>query len=139
MIHIVYWLLSNDQQTEPNLTNSMVFDLLKRTVRPEFLNRIDEMIMFKPLSKTDIYEIVKLQFRYLENLLAKQEIKIEATIKTIDYLSNVGFDPQFGARPIKRLIQKEILNLLSKAILEGNVVPKSRIIMDVIDNKIIFK
>ncbi|MBC35740.1 MAG: ATP-dependent chaperone ClpB [Bacteroidetes bacterium] len=120
-------------------TNSMVFDLLKRTVRPEFLNRIDEMIMFKPLSKTDIYEIVKLQFRYLENLLAKQEIKIEATIKTIDYLSNVGFDPQFGARPIKRLIQKEILNLLSKAILEGNVVPKSRIIMDVIDNKIIFK
>ncbi len=120
-------------------TNSMVFELLKKTVRPEFLNRIDEMIMFKPLSRTDIHDIVKLQFKFLEKLLAKQEITIESTENTIDYISNVGFDPQFGARPIKRLIQKEVLNLISKAILENNVASKSKIVMDVVDNKIIFR
>jgi ATP-dependent Clp protease ATP-binding subunit ClpB len=120
-------------------TNSMIFELLKKTVRPEFLNRIDEMIMFKPLSKTDIHDIVKIQFTYLEKLLKKQEITFEITNQVIDYISSEGFDPQFGARPIKRLIQKEVLNLISKAILENKIEPKSHIIMDIIDNQIIFK
>jgi ATP-dependent Clp protease ATP-binding subunit ClpB len=105
-------------------TNSMIFELLKKTVRPEFLNRIDEMIMFKPLSKTDIHDIVKIQFTYLEKLLKKQEITFEITNQVIDYISSEGFDPQFGARPIKRLIQKEVLNLISKAILENKIEPK---------------
>ncbi len=115
-----------------------VFDLLKRTMRPEFLNRIDERIMFSPLLKKDIHQIVKLQFTLLEKLLLKQEITFTVTDAVIDFIGNEGFDPQFGARPIKRLVQKEVLNAISMAILENVIHPKSHIVIDYSDGKIVF-
>jgi ATP-dependent Clp protease ATP-binding subunit ClpB len=120
-------------------TNNLVFELLKKTVRPEFLNRIDEMIMFKPLTRNDIAEIVKLQFIYLKKLLSKQEITFDVSDKAIEHISKEGFDPQFGARPIKRLIQREVLNLISKAILESKIEPKTHILIDFKENQIVFK
>ncbi|MFC2137476.1 ATP-dependent Clp protease ATP-binding subunit, partial [Bacteroidota bacterium] len=120
-------------------TTSLVFELLKKSVRPEFLNRIDEIIMFKPLSKKDIKDIVKLQFTYLEKMLEKQEITFTVTDEVIDYLSERGFDPQFGARPIKRLVQKEILNSISRAILENKIKVNSKINIYIQDNNIDFK
>ena len=121
-----------------NHTRLEVFDLLKKTIRPEFLNRIDEIIMFKPLSKDEIKDIVKLQFRVIQKMLDKNGIKISATNKAIDEISEMGFDPQFGARPIKRVIQRHILNELSKMILAGKVKKDYEIIIDEKDNKLVF-
>ncbi len=121
-----------------NHTRLEVFDLLKKTIRPEFLNRIDEIIMFKPLSKDEIKDIVKLQFRIIQKMLAKNDVKISATDKAIDEISEMGFDPQFGARPIKRVIQRQILNELSKMILAGKVNKDHEIIIDEKDNKLVF-
>lgn len=95
--------------------------------------------MFKPLSRNDIAEIVKLQFIYLKKLLSKQEITFDVSDKVVEHISNEGFDPQFGARPIKRLIQREVLNLISKAILESKIEPKTHILIDFKDNQIVFK
>ena len=89
-------------------------EMLRRTLKPEFLNRIDETIVFKPLNKRDVKSIVKIQLRHLFEHLKAQDIHMTATDEVIDYLSNEGFDPQFGARPIKRLIQKNVLKLLRK-------------------------
>ena len=102
-------------------TRLAVFDLLKKSVRPEFLNRIDETIMFSPLSKVDIRKVVSIQFKIIQDRLDQSGIKIEADKKVLDYLGEIGFDPQFGARPLKRIIQREILNELSKDILSGKV------------------
>jgi len=121
-----------------NHTRLEVFDLLKKTIRPEFLNRIDEIIMFKPLSKDEIKDIVKLQFRIIQKMLDKKGIKISASDKAIDEISEMGFDPQFGARPIKRVIQRQILNELSKMILAGKVKKDHEIIIDEKDNKLVF-
>ena len=121
-----------------NHTRLEVFDLLKKTIRPEFLNRIDEIIMFKPLSKDEIKDIVKLQFRVIQKMLDKNGIKISATNKAIDEISEMGFDPQFGARPIKRVIQRHILNELSKMILAGKINKDHKIIIDEKDNKLVF-
>jgi len=121
-----------------NHTRLEVFDLLKKTIRPEFLNRIDEIIMFKPLSKDEIKDIVKLQFRIIQKMLDKNGIKISATNKAIDEISEMGFDPQFGARPIKRVIQRHILNELSKMILAGKINKDHKIIIDEKDNKLVF-
>ena len=102
-------------------TKTQVFELLKKSVRPEFLNRIDELIMFRPLSKKDLRKIVDIQFKLIQKRLEENGIKIEATDDVLDYLGQLGYDPQFGARPLKRLMQREILNELSKDILAGKV------------------
>jgi ATP-dependent Clp protease ATP-binding subunit ClpB len=102
-------------------TRIQLMDLLRKSLKPEFLNRIDETIMFLPLNETDIREIVRLQFNGVQKLLAKQDIHISATNEAIGYLAELGYDPQFGARPVKRVIQRELLNELSKEILAGTV------------------
>jgi ATP-dependent Clp protease ATP-binding subunit ClpB len=102
-------------------TKKSVFDLLRRSVRPEFLNRIDETIMFRPLSKGDIRKIVGIQFNLIKKRLEESGIKLEASTEVLDALGAEGFDPQFGARPLKRVIQRRILNELSKEILAGKI------------------
>ncbi|MBA4304537.1 MAG: ATP-dependent chaperone ClpB [Sphingobacteriaceae bacterium] len=114
-------------------TKTELFELLKGSMRPEFLNRIDEVIMFNPLSKADIRSIVYLQLEGLRKLLESKNILIGATDAAIDYLAGVGFDPQFGARPLKRTMQKEILNKLSKEMLAGNIKPEQAILIDHFD------
>jgi len=102
-------------------TKTQVFELLKKSVRPEFLNRVDEIIMFQPLSRKDIRKVVEIQFNIIKKRLEENQIKLEADDKVLDYLGEIGFDPQFGARPLKRVLQKNILNELSKNILEGKI------------------
>ena len=98
-----------------------VFEMLRKTVRPEFLNRIDETIMFRPLSREDLKKIVGIQFKLIQHRLSENGIKIEADDKVLNHLGKIGFDPQFGARPLKRVLQREILNELSKQILSGAI------------------
>ena len=111
-------------------TREEVRQMMRKTIRPEFLNRIDEIIMFLPLEKSDIAQIVALQLNAVKDRLANQDLQIEATPEAIRYLSEVGYDPQFGARPVKRVIQKRILNALSKDILAGKVEKDSLILID---------
>ena len=106
-------------------TRNQVLDLLKKSVRPEFLNRVDEIIMFQPLSKKDIRKVVEIQFNIIKERLEENNIKLEADNKVLDYLGEIGFDPQFGARPLKRVLQRRILNELSKRILEGKISAES--------------
>jgi len=116
-----------------------VLSLLRQTIRPEFLNRIDEIIMFTPLNKLEIQQIVRLQLNKLIQLLKKQDIEIEYTEDMVEVIANKGFDPQFGARPVKRVIQKDILNELSKEILSGKITSESHILLDAFDDKIVFR
>ena len=116
-----------------------VLGLLKQSVRPEFLNRIDDIIMFTPLHKNDIIEIVKLQIEQLKKMIAKQEITLDATDEAINYLAKKGYQPEFGARPVKRVIQKEVLNQLSKEILAGKITTDSIILLDAFDDKLVFR
>ena len=109
------------------MAKSQVFDLLKKSMRPEFLNRIDEVIMFSPLQRTDLTKIANIQFRQIQKRLEEKGIKIEADNKVMDHLGKNGFDPQYGARPLKRILQKEILNELSKSILSGKIRKESLI------------
>ncbi len=120
-------------------TKQQVFDILKQTVRPEFLNRIDETIMFRPLTKEDIEGIIKIQINSLQKRLLENDIKIDITQEGIEALAELGYDPQFGARPVKRVIQKEILNQLSKEILAGSVRSDDDILIDAFDNKFVFR
>lgn len=116
-----------------------VMDLLKKTIRPEFLNRIDEIIMFTPLNKKEIHDIVGLMFREVQKMLAKNNIKIDITPAATDKLAELGYDPQFGARPLKRVIQKNVLNELSKMILAGEVSSDKKILIDHNNGTFIFK
>ncbi|EDP95720.1 ATP-dependent chaperone ClpB [Kordia algicida OT-1] len=116
-----------------------VLGLLKQTIRPEFLNRIDDMVMFTPLSQENIKEIVRLQLKNVMKMLAKQQITLDATEEAIQYLAKQGFDPQFGARPVKRVIQRKVLNELSKEILSGKVTVDSIILLDEFDEKLVFR
>lgn len=113
----------NDKNRESILASTRVevYELLKKTIRPEFLNRIDEIIMFTPLTREEIKDIVKLQFNSIAKMLQQNDIKISITEEATDWLSQLGYDPQFGARPLKRVIQKRLLNELSKQILAGTV------------------
>jgi ATP-dependent Clp protease ATP-binding subunit ClpB len=120
-------------------TKRQVFELLKKTIRPEFLNRIDETIMFQPLADDQITSIVRLQLDELKKRLAKQDITIDCTDEAIDHLARVGFDPQFGARPVKRAIQKEVLNELSKSIIAGDISADSVILIDSFEDNIVFR
>ncbi|MBQ4804769.1 ATP-dependent chaperone ClpB [Aquimarina sp. MMG015] len=116
-----------------------VLGLLKQSVRPEFLNRIDDIIMFTPLNETHIKEIVKLQLRNVSQMLKEQNITLDATDEAINFLSVKGFQPEFGARPVKRTIQKEVLNSLSKEILAGKISTESIILLDEFDNNLVFR
>tara|TARA_B100000809_G_scaffold110921_2_gene109475 strand:- start:913 stop:3507 length:2595 start_codon:yes stop_codon:yes gene_type:complete len=116
-----------------------VMSILKSTVRPEFLNRIDEIIMFTPLNKKEIKDIVHIQLKKLSKMLMEKQIVLEATEEAINELTEKGFDPQFGARPVKRVIQKEVLNSLSKEILAGKVLPDQHILLDAFDGKFVFR
>ncbi len=115
-------------------TKLEVFDLLKKSMRPEFLNRIDEIIMFSPLNRNEIKNIVKIQFNSVANMLAKNDIQIQITEDAIDWLSQLGYDPQFGARPLKRVMQKRVLNELSKQILAGTINKDAVIEIDIDKN-----
>ncbi len=116
-----------------------LLELLKQTIRPEFLNRIDETIMFLPLTRTNVNQIVQIQLDNLTKLLKEKEINLVVTKEAFNHISDIGFDPYFGARPIKRAIQKEVLNELSKALLAGKVDTSSDVVMDMFDSKIIFR
>ena len=121
-------------------TKAEVFDLLKKSVRPEFLNRIDETIMFEPLNKQVIRKIVDIQWREIQKRLAESHIEIEATQEVLDHLGEVGFDPNFGARPLKRTMQRLVLNELSKQILAGYIKNDSAVLVDLdADKQVYFK
>jgi ATP-dependent Clp protease ATP-binding subunit ClpB len=119
-------------------TKQEVFDLLKHTIRPEFLNRIDEIIMFNPLTRDEIVQIVRLQLDMLRETLAKNDISLVATDAAVEEIATLGFDPHFGARPLKRMVQRNILNELSKLILSGEVKKDSTITVDSKDGKFVF-
>jgi ATP-dependent Clp protease ATP-binding subunit ClpB len=120
-------------------TRREVLELLRQTIRPEFLNRIDEVIMFQPLLKRDIRGIISIQLQQLKDLVAKNGIQIAFSEYAIDYLAENGFDPQFGARPLKRLIQKQIVNQLSKKILAGEIDRSQHVLIDVFDGVVVFR
>lgn len=116
-----------------------VLELLRKSIRPEFLNRIDDIIMFTPLSKEDIKLIVELQLEQLKKMLNKQNITIDTTSEAVTYLANKGYDPQYGARPIKRVIQKEVLNNLSKELLKGSIKAESIVLIDSFEDTLVFR
>jgi len=121
---------SNPTPQEVEQTKQDVLNLLKQTVRPEFINRIDEITMFTPLSEDNIKQIVNIQLQSVFRMLAEQHITMDTTPEAVDYLARKGYDPHFGARPVKRVIQKEVLNELSKQILSGEVKTDSIILLD---------
>lgn len=116
-----------------------VMNLLRQTIRPEFLNRVDEIIMFQPLLKKEIMGIVKIQLENLQKLVAQSGIQLQFSNYALEYLADQGFDPQFGARPLKRLIQKEIVNQLSRRILAGDIDRSHPVLVDVFDNTVVFR
>ncbi|QYS85753.1 ATP-dependent chaperone ClpB [Flavobacterium oreochromis] len=131
--------LAGSIEAATELAKVEVLGLLKQTVRPEFINRIDEIVMFTPLSNANIREIVAFQLKSVTKMLAHQNITMDATPEAITYLSEKGFDPEFGARPVKRVIQREVLNQLSKEILAGKVTTESMILLDCFDNQLVFR
>ena len=133
-------LEGNENFTEYELgeTKNAVMELLKQHLRPEFLNRIDEIIMFRPLTKTQIREVVKIQLNLVSKMLEKNDVLITATDEALDHLADIGYDPAMGARPVKRVIQREILNELSRQILEDRIKTSDTIIIDVIDGHFVF-
>jgi len=118
---------------------SEVLNQLKTMVRPEFLNRIDEIIMFTPLTKGNIEQIVSFQLKSVFKMLAQQHITMDTTPEAINYLAKKGYDPHFGARPVKRVIQREVLNQLSKEILSGSIKTDSIILLDSFEDKLVFR
>ena len=130
---------SNDIESATMASRTEVLELLKRSVRPEFLNRIDDIIMFTPLNKEHITKIVRLQLDQLKRRVANQQITIDMTDDAVNFLAQKGFDPQYGARPIKRIIQKEVLNSLSKELLSGTIKADSIVLIDSFDDKLVFR
>ncbi|MBT8282141.1 MAG: AAA family ATPase, partial [Muriicola sp.] len=139
--HIIQETFENlkDLQSATEAAKIEVMALLKQNIRPEFLNRIDDIIMFTPLSKKNIVDIVRLQIEQLKKMVGKQHITLDATEEAIAYLAEKGYNPQYGARPIKRTIQKEVLNNLSKELLSGNITAESIILIDSFDNGLVFR
>jgi ATP-dependent Clp protease ATP-binding subunit ClpB len=131
--------LKGDIETAMESAKTEVLGLLKQTVRPEFINRIDEIVMFAPLSNADITKIVGLQLKSVIKMLEKQNITLDATPEAIEYLAQKGYDPQFGARPVKRIIQREVLNQLSKEILANKITTDSIILLDSFDGQLVFR
>ncbi len=116
-----------------------VMQLLRQTIRPEFLNRVDEIIMFQPLRKDEIKDIIKIQLEHLKSLIADSGINLQFSDYAVDYLAEYGYDPQYGARPLKRLIQKQIVNQLSKRILAGDIDKSKPVLVDVFDGLVVFR
>jgi len=129
----------DDLDTAMETSKMEVLGLLKRTVRPEFINRIDDIVMFSPLTQENIRKVVQLQLSNLQKILAEQHITIDATDQAINFLAKKGFDPQYGARPVKRTLQKEVLNELSKEILSGKITTDSVILLDSFEDHIVFR
>ena len=131
----------NTSNRESKLANIQlkVYEILKQSVRPEFLNRIDETVMFNPLSREDIKGIVKIQLSILKKRLSKNHLKLAASEDAIDWLAQLGYDPQFGARPVKRVMQKQVLNELSKQLLADRIDTSETIVLDVFENAIVFR
>ena len=132
-------LNDNNRDEVLEKTNHEVYELLKKTIRPEFLNRIDEVIMFTPLQKSEIVDIVRLQVNGVNKMLANNGIILDVTGKAVEWIAEAGYDPQFGARPVKRIIQRNLLNDLSKQILAEQVSKDSHIVVDVENDHLIFK
>ena len=130
---------SKDNFSAAEAARIEVLGLLKKMIRPEFLNRIDDIIMFTPLNKKDIRKIVKLQLELVKKILSKQQIVLDATDEAIDFLADKGYDPQYGARPVKRTLQKEVLNNMSKALLSGEIKADSVVLLDSFDNALVFR
>ncbi|SKB67735.1 ATP-dependent Clp protease ATP-binding subunit ClpB [Salegentibacter holothuriorum] len=128
-----------DLDTAMESAKTEVLALLKQNVRPEFINRIDDIIMFSPLTQQDIRKIVSLQLKGVKKMLEKQHIILDATEEAINFLASRGFDPQFGARPVKRVVQREVLNKLSKEILAGNIKTDSIILIDEFNDELVFR
>lgn len=128
-----------DPETAMEGAKVEVLSLLRQTVRPEFLNRIDDIVMFSPLSRTDILKIVELQIKGVSKMLEKQNIVLDATDQALEYLAKKGYDPQYGARPVKRVIQREVLNELSKEILAGKITTDSIILLDSFNDTLVFR
>lgn len=128
-----------DIETAIETAKTEVLGLLKQSVRPEFLNRIDDIIMFTPLSKDNIITIVAMQLKSVSKMLAQQGITFDSTKEAAAYLADKGYTPEYGARPVKRIIQKEVLNALSKEILSGKVTTDSIILLDSFDDKLVFR
>ncbi|NCT09241.1 MAG: ATP-dependent chaperone ClpB [Flavobacteriia bacterium] len=128
-----------DLESVTELAKIEVLALLKQSVRPEFLNRIDDVIMFTPLHQKDIVEIVRLQLEQLKKMIGEQDITLDATDEAIAYLAKKGYQPEFGARPVKRVIQKEVLNQLSREILAGKITTDSIVLLDAFDDKLVFR
>ncbi len=116
-----------------------VMDLLRQTIRPEFLNRIDEVLMFEPLSHENIRDIVQIQLDQLQKRLSERDIHLRITDEAFNWIAEAGYDPFFGARPVKRIIQKQVLNELSKALLADKIDPEQNVVMDIFDGKIVFR
>jgi ATP-dependent Clp protease ATP-binding subunit ClpB len=126
-------------QTASEKAKVQVMQLLRQTIRPEFLNRVDEIILFHPLLSKDIVGVLKIQLNILKELLATTGIELRFTDYALKYLAENGYDPQLGARPLKRLLQKEIVNTLSKKILGGEIDKSKPVLVDVFDNTVVFR
>jgi ATP-dependent Clp protease ATP-binding subunit ClpB len=141
--HIIQENYTNMSDENENVilekTQNQLLELLRKTIRPEFLNRIDETIVFTPLSKDDIKEIVKLQFNQVVKRMSGTDVKISITPAATDYLAAIGYDPHFGARPVKRVLQRNVLNELSKRILAGSVNKDQPIVVDMVNQNLIFR
>ena len=131
-------LSDNNREEVLEKTKSEVFELLKQTIRPEFLNRIDELIMFTPLQQSEIRNIVELQIRQVQKLLERNGVQLEVTTAAVDLFAHEGYDPQFGARPVKRVLQRMLLNELSKQIIAGTVNTEKPIRVDAKDDDVVF-
>ena len=132
-------LTSKNQKEVHQKTKGMVFEILKQTMRPEFLNRIDETIMFNPLNKEDIKKIVQIHLEKVSQMLSEKDIKIKTTKYALSYLAEKGYEPQYGARPIKRVIQKEILNGLSRKLISGEIKNGDHVLIDSFEKSIVFR
>jgi len=131
-------MTDKNQEEVIEKTKTQVFELLKQTIRPEFLNRIDELVMFAPLNETQIEEIVRLQISLIQKTLAGNGVQLELTEAAIHYIADKGFDPQFGARPVKRAIQKLVLNDLSKQLIAGTVHSDQVVVVDYDGTRLVF-
>jgi len=141
--HIIQERMENMQDADRErimaATRIEVFELMKKTLRPEFLNRIDDIIMFTPLTREDVTAIARLQLDILTKQLRKMDIRFQVSPDGVEWIAQLGYDPQFGARPLKRVIQRQVMNELSKQILAGTVTKDSDIVLDVFDNKMVFR
>jgi ATP-dependent Clp protease ATP-binding subunit ClpB len=120
-------------------TRNQLFELLKQTIRPEFLNRVDEIVMFTPLTRDEVRDIVKLQIGSVAKMLAQNGVKLNVSERAVDWLAEEGFDPMFGARPVKRTLQRNLVNELSRRILAGQIDSSSEIQIDADSDGLIFK